>query len=197
MGVDTTYRLLVRHPDRSGGNTRSLTDDRRYDLRDVMKYVEPLVQIVSSYQEHGITRLSLQLLRTGAEFSGPFAPASLHDPENPSNFVIELHRCIHHDETTLVYDSYTAGITVPLEKEQFVLRLWWTQDQMDIVTDTAIKWTLLKYPDDRDHDHCELTWETIAAYGEYQHEGYHSDYGWITVDAYHKYIENDIPRIRM
>lgn len=57
--------------------------------------------------------------------------------------------------------------------------------------DTSLDWRLQRF-DESDHDHCLLSWRTIM-------EGdmaYRSRAGWITVDAYDRYIENDPLRLR-
>jgi ribosomal protein S18 acetylase RimI-like enzyme len=66
---------------------------------------------------------------------------------------------------------------------------------MDAVRDTSVSWTRQNYPYPGEHAHCLLTWQTIADYAEHK-EGYFSEHGWITVDAYEKYIENDRCLIR-
>lgn len=44
----------------------------------------------------------------------------------------------------------------------------------------------------RDHDHCLLTWETIR-HGDM---AFVSNAGWITEDAYRRYIQDDELRLR-
>lgn len=66
---------------------------------------------------------------------------------------------------------------------------------MDTVRDVTAECELQNYPDNDNHDHCLLTWETIAAYTDHK-EGYRSSDGWITVAAYREFIEKDALRLR-
>ena len=66
---------------------------------------------------------------------------------------------------------------------------------MDAVRDMSATWARLSYPNDGEHDHCLLSWETIAAYADHK-EGYHSSHGWVAVESFHEYIETDRLRIR-
>lgn len=63
---------------------------------------------------------------------------------------------------------------------------WWTPDQLEAAQNTALTWTRTFY-DAGDHDHCLLTWATIRR-GDV---AFVSDAGWITDDAYRRYIQDD------
>ncbi|HEX6122138.1 MAG TPA: hypothetical protein VFY89_03205, partial [Ktedonobacterales bacterium] len=95
-----------------------------------------------------------------------------------------------------VFETYDHAGPLPEPGRPYIFGAWWTSDALDAVLDRQAVWMRERYPDDGTHEHCLLTWETIAAYDPYQREGYRSEHGWITVAAYETYIEQDLLRLR-
>jgi hypothetical protein len=72
----------------------------------------------------------------------------------------------------------------------------WSPWQLELAMSDASAWKKAFYPDNGDHDHCALTWETIAAYGDYIHEAYTNGSDWITPDAFNRYIVGNEAHVR-
>jgi len=163
------------------------------------EYKSPTVQVTAVERANGVSRLTLQVLSGENVLSPPFAPASLNKTDAstyPDDLIYELHKCVGQSDQQLIYETYGATSPPPAEHLVCILRLWWAPDQLEAVADTKANWVYKVYPANGSHEHCLLSWETIAAYGDYLHDGYHSEHGWITVEAYRKYIKLDMLRLR-
>jgi hypothetical protein len=151
-------------------------------------------------ETHGeVTRVVLTILQMEYLPSPPLAPGGLWDPADENragNMVLELHKLVDQSDSTLVFETYEHAGPLPEPGRRYIFGSWWTPMQLDAVLDRQAGWVRERSPDGDDHEHCLLTWETIAADGPYQREGYHSDHGWITVAAYETYIEQDLLRLR-
>jgi hypothetical protein len=157
-----------------------------------MMYNEPTASILSILRLGEVTQVVLHL---PVAPDLPLAPASLHDIHEPHDLLIELHKVAKQAGDQITFETYTAPDTLPTVGQPYIFRAWWMPEQLAAVIDTSRVWVREAYPDNGDHDHCWLTWETIAAYADHK-EGYRSGCEWITVAAYNKYIRDDFLRVR-
>lgn len=133
-------------------------------------------------------------IRVEQKPSAPVAPAGLYSIEQPANLIYPLHRLIIEKKDLLVFETYDQNYELPT-KGEYVFRSWWILKALEAVCDTDTVWVKKIIPEG-EHEHCLLSYEKIGEGGE-TNEGYFSKkYGWITVDAYNKYILNDILRLR-
>jgi len=124
----------------------------------------------------------------------PIASADLRQTD-PHLLVFPFHQLVGREGPRLVFETYQSELMIPVGGSTHFFCSWWTPQAMDAVRDKSAQWELLAYPDNGDHNHCLLTWETISAYTS-EREGYHSRHGWITLKAYHDFIEQDLLRVR-
>ena len=157
-----------------------------------MTYKEPKAKIVRASRRDDVVIVVIEVTRL---FSEPLAPAGLYLVEKPEQEVIQLHALKTSKGNVLTYETYDYVGELPTVGTEYIYRIWWTSDQLSAVTDTARKWSYEEHPDNGDHEHCLLTWETIAADAE-QNAGYRSGKDWITEDAYKTYIVDDKLRLR-
>ena len=125
--------------------------------------------------------------------SFPIAPADLRQT-HPHKLVFPFHQLVGRENKQLIFETYHPKLSIPVTGNTYTFCSWWTRWAMNAVLDKSMKWELQDYPN-KGHDHCLLTWETIAAYAN-ERRGYHSSHGWITVAAYQKFIMQDILFIR-
>lgn len=124
----------------------------------------------------------------------PVAPAWLCH-EQASEMVFPLDQLINQDQQLLKFETYDPPPALPIVGDTYQFVSMWTHWAMDAVQDTTAIWTRQNYPYPGDHDHCLLTWQTISDYSEHK-EGFASVHGWVTIEAYTKYIQNDRCKIR-
>jgi hypothetical protein len=124
----------------------------------------------------------------------PIAPADLRQLDTHAS-VFPLHQLIGREGPRLVFETHRPAFPAPQVARTYEFCSWWIPNAMDAVRDMSAKWERLTYPGEGDHDHCLLTYETIAACANHK-EGYRSSYGWITVEAYCEFIERDSLRVR-
>lgn len=123
-------------------------------------------------------------------------PATLLDPAGTPIPRVEVHKLVEERNGTVVTETYDWQGPLPEVGRVYGLGEWFTRDQLDALLDLDAVWTFETYPDNGDHDHCLVTWTTIAAYGDFERMGYRSAHGWITVAAYEEYIRGDRLRRR-
>ena len=158
-----------------------------------MKYREPKGKIVGVSEEGGTSRLTIEFDRMD---SGPVAPAGLYTDPSSGEERFQLHRVAQREGLVYTFETFHRPQPLPREGEVFFYRGWWLQEAMDAALDMSANWVRKNYPDNGDHAHCLFTWETIASYADCS-EGYFSEkYGWITVEAYNKFINGDIYHLR-
>ena len=156
------------------------------------RYQDAVGEIVDIARQGDLTRTVLEVDRVEG---GSLWPSNLFDRAEPSRNVLELHKLLQRQGEILTYESYDLDSPLPAKGGQYIFRSMWTPDVLDIVLNTELAWKRELYPDNGSHDHCPLTWKTICSYtGE--REGYRSGSIWISVDAYERYIRNDILRVR-
>jgi len=157
-------------------------------------FVAPVVEIATVTRSGDITetvvRGSLDPYKDG------FAPSALYDIETQRIEAAQLHRYIGSiDDRHTFQTLHGVVIADSCVAQRFVFRPWHDQSDLDIVVDPSRTWTLRQYPDNGDHSHCLLTWETIAANSDHK-QGYESDGIWLTEDAYKKYVIDDYYKIK-
>src|SRR5262249_42486468 len=124
----------------------------------------------------------------------PIAPASITKAESSAPIFI-FHQLVARSGAELTFETYDSEYPLPTVGAIYDFCSNFSLEHMDAARDTKAIWRRSVYPDDGSHAHCVLTWETISAYSG-QQEGYQSEHGWITVEAYHKFIEQDRYRLR-
>ncbi|NOS81472.1 MAG: hypothetical protein E8D46_06355 [Nitrospira sp.] len=157
-----------------------------------MTYVEPKGEIVAVSQEGDVSHVCVRFDRMDL---GPIAPAGLYVDPKTGNERFQLHKLARNDGELFYFETYNSTHPLPMPGEVYSYRGWWLAEAMEAALDTKAEWVREKYPDNNDHEHCLFTWETITANSEIS-EGYRSKYGWITVNAYEKFIREDIYRLR-
>lgn len=160
-----------------------------------MAYEEPVVKVLSANRQGDVVYLRLKVIDRNSWPSSPLAPAGLYQIDNPEQEHFQLHRFISQDADTLSYKTYDQTSPLPRVGQRALFRVWWTEWQLKLVLDQDREWVRRAYPDNGEHDHCALTWETIAAYSDHS-EGYESEGDWITVEAYEVFILQDRLRLR-
>jgi hypothetical protein len=156
------------------------------------QYVEPIAKIIQSCQSGEISFVVLELDKCVSE---PLAPAGLYSTSNISEERFQLHKFIQKEKNQYHFETYQSAMSLPSPGGIYWFRAWWDRETVKAALDITIVWNREYYPDNGDHDHCLFTWERIAAHSE-NRIGYHSRYGWITVEAYNKIIRDDIYRLR-
>jgi hypothetical protein len=154
-----------------------------------MNYKEPTAKVIDVEISGDTVTIKIEVSELP---SPPLAPGGLNTPEQE---VIQLHNLQIQDHNVLTYHTYEHKGDLPQLGTEYIYRLWWRPDQLEAVTDTNRIWIYAEYPDNGNHEHCLLTWETIAAYSEHK-GGYHSGKDWITEEAYKTYILEDKLRLR-
>ena len=157
-------------------------------------YKEPVAEILELLERDNVTACVVQLDRVLGSDSF-LAPAALYSLQEPAQERLQLHKLVDRVEKTLRFESYNLKPPLPSKGDKFIFRAWWRSDALALVKDTSLIWTRERYPDNGKHEHCPLTYKTISAYtGE--REGYRCGKTWITVDAYERFIRDDILRLR-
>lgn len=124
----------------------------------------------------------------------PICPATLYRDEDARSSLLDLHRLLSiqgQSATCISFDSSTEVVV----GETYFHQGWWSTSAYRLVTDRTRLWTLAKYPDDSDHDHCPLTWKKISTKNG-EAFGYCSGDDWISVEAFEKYIRDDLLGVR-
>jgi hypothetical protein len=151
---------------------------------------QTLVSIQALREADGVVTTDL-FLHEGAWPTEPVAPATLWRRADMDEHVLDLHRLLSLEEADAQFESYAVGGVMFDPREPLWLYSWWMPSQLQAAQDATLKWTHRRY-ESPDHDHCLLTWETIQG-GD---EAYVSKAGWISEDAYRRFIENDELRLR-
>jgi hypothetical protein len=147
------------------------------------------VNILTASRAGEVTTTAIRL-EDGEWPSPPVAPASVW-ADDEKTLVIELHRLTDLADNVAIFESYAVDDPVPAPGGPYALYGWWTPDQLKAAQDASLTWHQRHY-DCADHDHCLLTWATINA-GD---AAYQSDVGWISVEAYERFIREDALRLR-
>jgi hypothetical protein len=146
----------------------------------------PLVNVVSSSCRGDVTTAAVRLQE--GHWSPPLAPASLWDYDaEPPRTICDLHKCVSIDGDTATFESSGEEILIG---GPYTLQGWWTPDALQAVEDESLRWRERRY--DGDDDFCLLTWKTLNP-GD---TAYRSEVGWVSSDAYDRFIRRDFLRLR-
>ena len=158
-----------------------------------MKYRAPKGLIIDVAEKGNTSRLIIEFDKMDI---GPVAPAGLYNDPSSGKEQFQLHRVAENKGLIYTFETFNRPQPLPKAGQVYFYRGWWLQEAMDAVLDTNANWEWKNYPDNGDHAHCLFTWENIAFYADCN-EGYFSEkYGWITVEAYNKFIRGDIYNLR-
>jgi hypothetical protein len=138
-------------------------------------------------------------LEVDRDLSPGEGPGGLYRLEDPAALVLELHRCVRHEDTVLEYEMYDWDGPLPHTGEAFFLRHWWQPEAVELARDVTRIWTRALYPQGDDCDFCPLTWKRFSADPRdigYEREGYRSGGAWVSVEGYERYIRDDRLRMR-
>jgi hypothetical protein len=149
------------------------------------------VSITSAERSGDVTTTELRL-DSGEWPFDPLAPATLWAARDEP--VTEVHKLLRLNGADAVFESYDLEGEVPQPGGPYRMYSWFTPDQYKALTDTEAEWHRATYDKPSDHTHCILTWEGIDD-GD---DGYvvEPGGGWVSVDAYEKYIRDDLLRLR-
>jgi hypothetical protein len=149
---------------------------------------------INSIEINGtIVRTILEIQTPVPRATFPASPTAATSRQSPP---FEFHKVVEEGDAVVTVETYDWNGPIPEVGEQIILQSWWDPVQLEAVLDLDAIWSYESYPDNGDHDHCLLTWTTIAAYGDFERMGYRSKHGWITVAAYQEYIKEDRLRLR-
>lgn len=153
-----------------------------------MSYEQTAAEVLEVSVAGSVTTMRLRLSVVRVE---PLAPAGLWRGADAAEEAWQLHRLVERaPDGSLVFETYDGG-TPPEQGERFVFQSWWTPRQFEAARDQTPRWERAVYSDG-DHEHCLLTWHTIMP-GDH---AYHSSVGWLSVDAYQRFIRGDVLRLR-
>lgn len=161
---------------------------------------ERTARVVDVSTKEDVTVVQIEVQGEARPLIPPIAPAALYAEDDPAREVYQLHRLLHEEGDRLTFETYRdTSAEAPEVGHRYVFRSWWLEDALELVEDTSLEWTLERYPDNGDHDFCPLTYGDICGKPDCaacQHEGYRSGNRWITVDAYQRFIRDDVLRLR-
>ncbi|MDD5195180.1 MAG: hypothetical protein PHQ96_05890 [Candidatus Omnitrophica bacterium] len=160
-------------------------------MRKTIKYKEPLAKVLKVIVNAEITKILLQL---DAAPPSPLFPSGLYLKNKPEKLASELHYLKDNLNPYFLFETYEKENTLK-EGKKYIFRCWWTPDQFEIATNKNIQWEKQRFLNDKDHEHCLLTWEEISTNSKNK-EAYKSEYGWITIEAYEKFIAQNKFRLR-
>ena len=165
----------------------------RSSRQEEQSYREPLAKVLQVHKRHGTV---LTLLKVNKVPAPPIAPAALYLSKKPGQKVLELHKLLSQDRENLEFETYDVGSgPLPEKSHTYIFRVWWVPSTLKLVIDKNLRWVRQKYPDDKTHTHCPLTYETISAYQGHR-EGYRCGNIWITTNAYRRFVRDDVLRLR-
>ena len=154
-------------------------------------YRLPRAKVLALLIDSDITTCVIEVSREDY-LSYPIAPCNL---QNDAGYIFLFHQLVARDGTKLTLETYQVDQPLPNVGDEYEFLSNWIPNAMDAVLDMEAKWVHKIYPNNGDHNHCLLTYVTISAHSEHK-EGYCSEHGWVTVDAYQKFIEKDQLRVR-
>lgn len=157
------------------------------------KYQLPQATILRTETARDLSVVQIKL-SSEAYLSYPIAPGDLRISD-PFQTIWEFHQLIARDGPILTFETYETNFSMPLINHVYDFCSWWLGTTMDAVRDMGAVWNRMPYPDNGSHDFCPITYENISAQGPLT-EAYKSNHGWISVEAYEKYILQDALRVR-
>jgi hypothetical protein len=130
-----------------------------------MTYAEPTAKVIELSRGSDVVTVVLEV---SSLLSEPLAPGGLYVTDRPEQEAIQLHKLKTADGNVLTFENYDHVGDLPSVGIDYIFRVWWTPYQLEAVTNTSRKWNYENYPDNEDHDHCLITWETIGADAEHK-----------------------------
>jgi hypothetical protein len=156
-------------------------------MRPAKPFVAPEVTVAAVTPAAGFDTIAI----VGAldPYAPPLAPAGLYDTRTQREEAAQLHKLVRSDAAVHTFHTFPPHrVSSEVVGQRFVYRPWWTPQQLELATDTALRWERERYPADDDHSHCGLTSQTITA----PMEAYRCGDMWITIEAYERFIRDDI-----
>jgi hypothetical protein len=157
-------------------------------------FVSPKLHVADQFQQG--SDVVTVLFGSLNPYTPPLVPAALYDVATERREIFQLHKILYSSEESSRF--ITFGSSLPVESiigNKFVYRPWWSAEAWDLVTNPSLTWHRESYPDNGNHTHCPITWQAISAYKE-PREGYKCGKVWITIEAYEKFIRDDIYNCR-
>ncbi len=154
----------------------------------------PIAEILGFRREGDTTTTEAFVSRP---LGDPIAPAGLY-AQDESRIVMELHKAVAVSGRRVTFESYETNDEVRVGAS-YELRQMWDSSAFELVTNLGLVWSRETYPGDGSAcDSCPLTyvWFGRDRGDGAATEGYRSGRAWITVDAYERYIRDDILRVR-
>jgi hypothetical protein len=148
------------------------------------------VNIISSSREGDVTMTELRL-QEGDWPPAPVAPATVWKGDAEGVPLIEVHRLVDLDGLSARFESFAIETALPAPGGPHSFFSWWTPEQLEAACDRSLEWRAVQYYES-DHGRCYLTWKEFQP-GD---PVFMSDAGWITIDAYERYIRDDVLRLR-
>jgi hypothetical protein len=158
-----------------------------------MAYSEPTVTIVR-VSASGETATTVLRFEIDSERHKPLAPAGLYVAPVLDREVFQLHRLVSRNALVCTFETYDAH-RLPEAGRTYLYRAWWLPWAMEAALAPEADWVRDRHPYDEGCERCLFTWKPIAA-SEPSTEAYRSRHGWVTVEAYDKFIRNDFYRLR-
>jgi hypothetical protein len=149
---------------------------------------EVRVAVTKVARSHDVTTTEVRL----AAGEWPFDPIATVWTDDDRR-VVDLHCLMRMDGDEATFESYDLTGELPQPGGPYRIFSWWDPNQFRAATDRTVRWHRRTYNKPGDHTHCLLTWEAID-HGTTAYQV--DDAGWITVDAYEKYIRDDMLRLR-
>ncbi len=172
--------------------TREIEELGGTDLRPFAEWPPVMAEVLDT-SRHGDALHVLVHVPEAARLSEPIAPAGLYWEDEPAREALPLHKHVAADldEGTLTFQTHGFDAREQLG-DWYVLRSWWTPDQLVLAGDTRVAWSRERVPEGSDEVPCALSWEILVA-GD---EGYRAGNTWLTVETYERIIRDDLLRIR-
>jgi hypothetical protein len=157
-------------------------------------FVAPVVEVEHVTRSGDVTEICIRGRLD--PYKTALAPSALYDTRSERIEVAQFHRYLESIGERHTFQTL-HGVTIPDSciGQRYVFRPWHDQSELDIIADPSRTWTLRRYPDNGDHAHCLVSWETIAAFSDHK-SGYESEGVWLTESGYKKYLIDDYYKIR-
>ena len=158
-----------------------------------MLYKPPIAKLSSVERNGEVVVTVIEQLRPPPD---PIAPGALYEAENSSCEVFQLHKLVdrvtYREHDRLTFETYGTTGPLPDAGKKYELRSWWSEEAMRALLDPEAGWEQAMFEGDDDDERCLFTWEPMHNF----RSGYRSKYGWVTADAYQRFVVDDILQMR-